>query len=189
MESEAVPETPLDILQEFASSNSQALQQLAARAEPEMLEHAVQLLAYADTIYIAGLRRSFSIAAYLTYALSHLECRPILLDGMGGMLREQISRIKACDIVVSISFKPYAEETVMVSKTAASVGARQIVITDSQISPLATFSDLCFVVKEAQVDAFRSQSATLCLVQSLVVALAYRLGDKKHNNTQENSNQ
>ncbi|HCL7180648.1 TPA: MurR/RpiR family transcriptional regulator, partial [Escherichia coli] len=45
MESEAVPETPLDILQEFASSNSQALQQLAARAEPEMLEHAVQLLA------------------------------------------------------------------------------------------------------------------------------------------------
>ncbi len=130
-------------------------------------------------IYIAGLRRSFSVAAYLTYALSHLECRPILLDGMGGMLREQISRIKARDIVVSISFSPYAEETVMVSETAASVGARQIVITDSQISPLATFSDLCFVVKEAQVDAFRSQSATLCLVQSLVVALAYRLGEGK----------
>ena len=175
MESEAVPETPLDILQEFARSNTQALQQLAARAEPEMLERAVQLLA--DTIYIAGLRRSFSVAAYLTYALSHLECRPILLDGMGGMLREQINRIKARDIVVSISFSPYAEETVMVSETAANAGARQIVITDSQISPLATFSDLCFVVKEAQVDAFRSQSATLCLVQSLVVALAYRLGD------------
>ena len=177
MESEAVPETPLDILQEFARSNTQALQQLAARAEPEMLERAVQLLAEADTIYIAGLRRSFSVAAYLTYALSHLECRPILLDGMGGMLREQINRIKARDIVVSISFSPYAEETVMVSETAANAGARQIVITDSQISPLATFSDLCFVVKEAQVDAFRSQSATLCLVQSLVVALAYRLGD------------
>ena len=173
MESEAVPETPLDILQEFARSNTQALQQLAARAEPEMLERAVQLLAEADT----GLRRSFSVAAYLTYALSHLECRPILLDGMGGMLREQINRIKARDIVVSISFSPYAEETVMVSETAANAGARQIVITDSQISPLATFSDLCFVVKEAQVDAFRSQSATLCLVQSLVVALAYRLGD------------
>mgnify|MGYP004709504687 CR=1 FL=1 len=110
---------------------------------------------------------------------SHLECRPILLDGMGGMLREQISRSKARDSVVSISFSPYAEETVMVSETAASVGARQIVITDSQISPLATFSDLCFVVKEAQVDAFRSQSATLCLVQSLVVALAYRLGGGK----------
>ena len=40
MEREAVPETPLDILQEFARSNAQALQQLAARAEPEMLERA-----------------------------------------------------------------------------------------------------------------------------------------------------
>lgn len=64
----------------------------------------------------------------------------------------------------------------LVSETASGVGAQQIVITDSQISPLATFSDLCFVVKEAQVDAFRSQSATLCLVQSLVVALAHQLG-------------
>lgn len=178
MESEEVPETPLDILQEFARSNGQALQQLAARTDPEMLSRAVELLAAAETIYVVGLRRSYSIATYLTYALSHLDCRPVLLDGMGGMLREQSGRIKAQDIVVSVSFSPYAEETLMVSENAAAVGARQIVITDSQISPLATFSDLCFVVKEAQVDAFRSQSATLCLVQSLVVALAYR-GNKK----------
>lgn len=178
METERVPETPIEILREFARSSSQALQQLAARAEPEKLQQAVQLLSEADTIYIAGLRRSFSVAAYLTYALSHLECRPVLLDGMGGMLREQVSRIKARDIVISITFSPYAEETIMVSESAARARARQIVITDSQISPLATFSDLCFVVKEAQVDAFRSQSATLCLVQSLVVALAYRQGSK-----------
>lgn len=178
MESEEVPETPLDILQEFARSNGQALQQLAARTDPDMLSRAVELLAAAETIYVVGLRRSYNIATYLTYALSHLDCRPVLLDGMGGMLREQSGRIKAQDIVVSVSFSPYAEETLMVSENAAAVGARQIVITDSQISPLATFSDLCFVVKEAQVDAFRSQSATLCLVQSLVVALAYR-GNKK----------
>lgn len=176
MESEAVPETPFDILQAFARANAQALQQLATRTKPEMLQQAVKLLAEADTIYVVGLRRSFSIAAYLTYALSHLECRPVLLDGLGGMLREQVNCVKEKDIVVSISFSPYAKETLMVSEMAACAGARQIVITDSQISPLAAFSDLCFVVKEAQVDAFRSQSATLCLVQSLMVALAYEQG-------------
>jgi DNA-binding MurR/RpiR family transcriptional regulator len=171
------PETPLDILQEFARSNAQALQQLAARAEPEMLERAVQLLAEADTIYIAGLRRSFSVAAYLTYALSHLECRPVLLDGMGGMLREQINRIKARDIVVSISFSPYAEETVMVSETAASVGARHDHRQPDKPAGDLQRSLLCG--ERGAVDAFRSQSATLCLVQSLVVALAYQLGGGK----------
>ncbi|MBA0198290.1 MurR/RpiR family transcriptional regulator [Pectobacterium brasiliense] len=177
MEADSVPETPLDILHEFARSNAQAMQQLAARTPQEDLQKAVDLLAQAETIYIVGLRRSFSVATYLTYALSHLESSPILVNGLGGMFREQLSRVSSRDVVVSISFSPYSQETVMVSEMAAKAGARQIVITDSQISPLATLSDVCFVVKEAQVDAFRSQSATLCLVQSLMVSLAYRQGN------------
>ncbi|MGV7960819.1 MurR/RpiR family transcriptional regulator [Photorhabdus tasmaniensis] len=170
-------EDPQHILQEFARSNVQAMQQLATRTAPEDLKSAVDLLAQAKNIYIIGLRRSFSVAVYLSYALSHLECRPLLVDGLGGMFREQMNLIGQEDVVVSISFTPYAEETVMISERAAKAGAKQIVITDSQISPLASFSDVCFVVKEAQVDAFRSQSATLCLVQSLAVALAYRQGN------------
>ncbi|CAM3371338.1 MurR/RpiR family transcriptional regulator [Xenorhabdus nematophila] len=172
-----IPEEPQHILQEFAHSNAQAMQQLAARTSAEDLHQAVNLLANARNIYIIGLRRSFSVASYLAYALSHLECRPMLIDGLGGMFREQMNMIGSDDVVVSISFTPYAEETVMVSEKATKTGAQQIVITDSQISPLASFSDVCFVVKEAQVDAFRSQSATLCLVQSLTVALAYRQGN------------
>ncbi|KMJ47028.1 Fe-S cluster assembly protein HesB [Xenorhabdus khoisanae] len=172
-----IPEEPQHILQEFAHSNAQAMQQLAARTSAEDLNKAVNLLASAHNIYIIGLRRSFSVASYLAYALSHLECRPMLIDGLGGMFREQMNMVGPKDVVVSISFTPYAEETVMVSERAAKAGAKQIVITDSQISPLASFSDVCFVVKEAQVDAFRSQSATLCLVQSLTVALAYRQGN------------
>ncbi|AKH65615.1 MULTISPECIES: MurR/RpiR family transcriptional regulator [Photorhabdus] len=170
-------EDPQHILQEFARSNVQAMQQLATRTAPEDLKNAVDLLAQAKNIYIIGLRRSFSVAVYLSYALSHLECRPLLVDGLGGMFREQINLIGQEDVVVSISFTPYAEETLMISERAVKAGAKQIVITDSQISPLASFSDVCFVVKEAQVDAFRSLSATLCLVQSLAVALAYRQGN------------
>lgn len=169
---------PAQILKEFAHSNAQALQQMAARTPAEDMEKAVSLLAGAQNVYIIGLRRSFSVATYLSYALSHLECRPVLIDGLGGMFKEQISRISENDVVISISFTPYASETVMVSEKAAQAGAKQIVITDSQISPLASFSDVCFVIKEAQVDAFRSQSATLCLAQSLTVALAYRQGSK-----------
>ncbi|EMI7064077.1 MULTISPECIES: MurR/RpiR family transcriptional regulator [Providencia] len=174
--SQELSDDPSQILKEFAHSNAQALQQMATRTPAEDIEKAVSLLANAQNIYIIGLRRSFSVATYLSYALSHLECRPVLIDGLGGMFKEQISRISENDVVISISFTPYTSETVMVSEKAAQAGAQQIVITDSQISPLASFSDVCFVIKEAQVDAFRSQSATLCLAQSLTVALAYRQG-------------
>ncbi|MDE9591250.1 Fe-S cluster assembly protein HesB, partial [Xenorhabdus bovienii] len=60
---------------------------------------------------------------------------------------------------------------------AAKIGAQQIVITDSQSSPLASFSDVCFVVREAQVSSFRFQSTALYLVQSLTMALAYQQGN------------
>ena len=170
----ASPEKPAHILQEFARANAQAMSQLAAQTPEDKLEAAVEMLSQADSIYLIGLRRSFSVASYLTYALRHLERRAFLIDGLGGMFKEQLSMIGPNDVVVSISFSPYAEETVTLSEVAAKAGAKQIVITDSQVSPLASFSDVCFVVKEAQVDAFRSQSASLCLAQTLAVSLAYK---------------
>ncbi|MCX2497419.1 MurR/RpiR family transcriptional regulator [Plesiomonas shigelloides] len=174
MEGASTADQPHDILQEFARANAQALQQLVVHTPAEEMQRAVDLLEQAQTIYVIGLRRSFSAAAYLRYALSHLERRVVLLDGLGGMLAEQLNLMGREDVVLSISFTPYAEETVMVSEKAFQTGARQIVITDSQISPLASLSDVCFVVKEAQVGAFRSQSATLCLLQSLAVGLAFQ---------------
>lgn len=173
LEDQAAPERPEEILNEFARANAQALQQLAAQTSAEDLNKAVQALAEAENIYVIGLRRSFSVATYLTYALRHLNRRAFLIDGLGGMFKEQLELIGPKDVVVAISFSPYAQETLALTETAASVGARQIAITDSQVSPLASFGDICFVIKEAQVDAFRSQSASLCLVQSLAVSLAF----------------
>ncbi|KFI10431.1 Fe-S cluster assembly protein HesB [Vibrio sp. B183] len=172
------PETPKDILEEFARANSQAMNHLAAQTSAEKLEQAVDILRNAENIYLIGLRRSFSVASYLTYALRHLDKRAFLIDGLGGMFKEQLSMIGPKDTIVSISFSPYAQETVMLSEVASKAGAHQIVITDSQISPLAAFSDVCFVVKEAKVDAFRSQSASLCLAQTLAVSMAFDQAEK-----------
>ena len=168
-------EQPSDILTEFARANAQAMTQLAVQTPAENLERTVDILTEADTIYVIGMGRSFSAAAYLVYALHHMERRVVLIDGLGGMYREQYSAIGKSDAVISISFSPYAEETQRVNKAASDAGARQIVVTDSQISPLATLSDVTFVVKEAQIDSFRSQCATHCLIQSIAVSLTFRI--------------
>ncbi|MEI8633796.1 MurR/RpiR family transcriptional regulator [Vibrio sp. PP-XX7] len=178
LESEPLPlESPKGILGEFARANCQAMNHLVSQTSEEHLQQAVDILHRAENIYLIGLRRSFSVASYLTYALRHLNKRAFLIDGLGGMLKEQLGMIGPKDAVVSISFSPYAQETVMLSEVASKAGAQQIVITDSQISPLAAFSDVCFVVKEAKVDAFRSQSASLCLAQTLAVSMAFAARD------------
>ena len=166
------PETPTEILNMFTMVNNQALQQLAMQPSSDDLERAVALLGEAENIYVIGLRRSFSVASYLTYALRHLDRKAFLIDGLGGMFTEQLSLVGPKDVVVAVSFSPYAREVVELVELGAQRKARQIAITDSQVSPLAAFSDVCFVVREAQVDGFRSQVASLCLAQTLAVSLA-----------------
>lgn len=166
------PEKPSEILNTFSMVNVQALQQLATQAHPEQLDKAVELLQQAENIYVIGLRRSFSVASYLTYALRHLERRTFLIDGLGGMFSEQLSMVSPRDVVVAISYSPYAREAVELVELGAKRGAKQIVITDSQVSPLAAFSDVCFVIREAQLNGFRSQVASMCLAQTLALSLA-----------------
>ena len=62
---------------------------------------------------------------------------------------------------------------------------KQISITDSQISPLLAFSDIAFVIKEAQVLGFRSQCSTMTLVQTLAIVLGL---EKKKIKTPNNKN-
>lgn len=168
----AAPEKPDEVLNMFSMVNAQALQQLPTHITAEQLDDAIAMLSRADNIYIIGLRRSFSVASYLTYALRHLERRAFLIDGLGGMFSEQLSMVSPNDVVIAISYSPYAAEAMELVQLGARRGARQIVITDSQVSPLAAFSDVCFVVREAQLDGFRSQVASMCLAQTLAVSLA-----------------
>lgn len=178
-DSAAAPENPAEILNISALVNAQALQQLPTQIDPEQLTKAVEMLCEAESIYVIGLRRSFSVACYLTYALRHLERRAFLIDGLGGMFSEQLGMVNPKDVVIAISYSPYAGEALELVELGARRGARQIAITDSLVSPLAAFSDVCFVVREAQVDGFRSQVASLCLAQAIAVSLA--LNNSKNN--------
>ena len=172
-------ERPVDILREFARVNGNALHQLAMQTPVDKLDAAVEMLAAAKNIYVLGLGRSFSVSSYLAYALRHLHKRVFLIDGLGGMFKEQLLPIENADVLVVISFFPYAKDTMVINDSLSESGAKRVVVTDSQISPLASFSDICFVVKEAKVDAFRSQTASLCLVQTLAVSLAFRADKTK----------
>lgn len=165
-EGEPTPEKPGEILKLFSMVNAQVLQQLPVQIKNEQLDAAVNLLAKADNIYVIGLRRSFSVASYLTYALRHLERRAFLIDGIGGMFSEQLSMVSPDDVVIAISYSPYAQEVVELVELGAKRGAHHIAITDSQVSPLAAFSEV------SQVDGFRSQVASMCLAQTLAVSLA-----------------
>ncbi len=166
---------PQDVMQEFADSNILALEHLKNSVRKTDLQRSVEMIRAANAVYIIGLRRAFPVAAYLAYALRHVDKRAHLLDGVAGMLAEQSTMLTAKDLLIAISFHPYAPETVEVVGATREQKAKIIAITDSRLSPIAAPSDVVFEIKDAEVRQFRSLTASLCLAQSLVISYAFEM--------------
>jgi DNA-binding MurR/RpiR family transcriptional regulator len=164
-----------DIAHEFISGSIAGMQELQKGLQAGAFQRAVELLTKADCIWLVASRRSFSIAAYLDYALQHTDKRIALVSGLGQMHMEQMRSVRKGDVMIVVSFAPYAEETLAVAKEANARGARIIAITDSRMSPLARDAHSVLVVQENSTFGFRSLTSTMGLAQSLFIALAYRL--------------
>lgn len=166
---------PARVLDAFAVASIEALDRLRRELPLERLDQALDLLTSAEVIYVAAQRRAFPVAAYLSYLLSQLDRRSHLLDSVGGMLEQQSRAIRARDVLLAVSFRSYSPEVVGLVEGCHARAVPVIAITDSLLSPLARFARVSFEVVEAEVQAFRSLSASMCLALALVVSLGHRL--------------
>ena len=165
-----------DLARECIDATRSGIERLGRELDDAAFEKAVDLIVNADNIYVIGVRRSFAVADYLVYNLQHTHKRIHLVSGLGGSYREQMRSVRGNDLVIAISFVPYAKETQQCLRFAREQQANTLVITDSHLSPLAKRANSLLLVNEGSALAFRSLSATLCLCQALFVAVAYRLG-------------
>jgi DNA-binding MurR/RpiR family transcriptional regulator len=167
------------MLDGFAEAAARSVTEFRNTSDPELVDRAATILAEAETIYLVGLRRSFPITSYMGYALGKLGIRNILVDGIAGLGSEQTSFISSRDVLLAVSFTPYASDTVTLANAAKAKDAKVVSITDSIFSPIAPIADVWLEVVEANFEGFRSMAATLALAMTLSVAVAGKRGEKR----------
>lgn len=164
-----------EVARDFLTDSIVGLQELQHNMDPNAFQSAVELLSQSDCVWITASRRSFPVAAYMEYALQHTDKRVMLMDTMGGARMGQMHAVRKGDVMLAISFLPYAEETLAVARHAIERGAHLLVITDSGLCPLAQLANVALVVHESTTLGFRSLCSAMGLAQSLVVSLAYTM--------------
>jgi DNA-binding MurR/RpiR family transcriptional regulator len=172
---------PSQVLGEFVEGNLLALTHLRESLDAKTLNAAVKLIAQADTVYVAGFRRSFPVAAYLAYCLHQVDKKTVFIDGIGGMMQQQVHSIGKNDLLIAVSFHPYAEEAVHLIDSAVDKRCKVLSISDSLVSPVAKPATQVLQVREAEVHKFRSLSVSMCLAQSLVIAYALSVSQGRRN--------
>jgi DNA-binding MurR/RpiR family transcriptional regulator len=164
---------PVQVLAEFVEGNTLALQNLAEMVSARDLASAVKMIAQADTVYVVGFRRSFPVASYLAYSLLQVDKKAVFVDSVGGMTRQQVNAITRDDLLIAVSYHPYAEEAVELIHSAVERRCKVLSISDSLVSPVAKPASLVLQVREAEIRKFRSLSASMCLAQALVISYAF----------------
>lgn len=171
----AAPLAGVRIAREVMEGGITSLRALQAGLDEAQFDAAVDLLSEAPALWLAAARRAFPVGAYLAYALQHTAKPVHWLHGLGGMQMGELRAMVPGDVIVAVSFDPYAGETLELVDAALERGARLLALTDSPLSPLAARACATLVAQDSATFGFRSLTGTLCLAQSLFIALAYRL--------------
>ena len=175
IDAESAPISNARITQEVINGSIHSLEALREGTSLKDIDKAVALMQDAKAIWLVAARRSFPVGAYLAYALQQTE-RPIhWLHGLGHMQQGEMRAMDKDDVVIAISFDPYAEETLDVVNSALARKARLLAITDSRLSPVATHAEAVLLVQESGTFGFRSLTSTMCVAQALFLSLAYRM--------------
>jgi DNA-binding MurR/RpiR family transcriptional regulator len=162
------------VIDGFSRAAIRSVERFKERIKPEDLDDAARILAVADTIYLIGLRRSYPITAYLSYALGTLGIKTVLVGSPSGVDREILSFAGPRDAALAVSFTPYASTTIEYTRQVVSQNAPLVAITDSPFSPLAMNTSVWFEIVESDFEGFRTLAATMTLAAALAVAVGER---------------
>jgi DNA-binding MurR/RpiR family transcriptional regulator len=155
----------------FSGANIRALEEARKDLDLAALDRIVGSLRKARLIGVAGVKRAFPLAAYLHYGLLRLDMPSLLMDGIGGMADRQIAALGSRDVLVVISFAPYAAEIVAMAEAARARGIPVVAITDSPDGAIARSAAECVFVREGTINDIRAIAVTSTVIQTVFVAL------------------
>jgi len=168
------------LLDQFVEADIVGLRRLQQQKRTgALLDQAFKLITDSETVYVVAHRRSFPIACYLAYALSQMNVRNVLVDGVGGMFMQQAGHATSRDVIIAISSKAYSPDVAQVVREAKQRSVRVIAMTDSPLSPLAEHADVSLEVQQASVGMFRSLAVTMTLAVTLIVGLGRAVEAKR----------
>ena len=158
-------EYTLDAFQQTALINLNALFEQLDRT---VLDRAARALAGARRVLVVGMQESHSAANYLHSVAAMGFPNWHLVAQHNGEYPCLLTPLTGDDMVVAISFQPWAIDTIRVARYASEHGARVVGITDLRTSPLAACSDDILLVPIRSPTFFQSYVAATAVVEVLV---------------------
>lgn len=185
--------SPLALLQRYQARGAQAadhgrglLEDIAASVldlrAPSLgaaFEAAATLIAdRRQRVHVLGGRWSSVAAQYLAFQLSSLRGEVHALNPPpSGVLEDRIADFTRRDLLIVFDFRRYAPEILGFATAARSRGARLVLFTDPELSPVCDLAEVTLRVQVATTSPLDTLAPTIAAADALLERLLPRLGE------------
>ncbi len=164
----------------LANSLANALiERVAALAEPERLTaivDAAALLAGARRILCLGHRSCYAPAYHFAYVAGLYGAPTRLLDAPGGIDVDGLNTAARGDVMLAVSFAPYARATVETATIAHELALPIVAVTDSLASPLAQIARRTVAVPTDLANATHVTTPAFAVIEMLAALVVAQSG-------------
>ena len=167
-----------DVVANSLAGDLDALGESIRNLDTRELSMAVEMLANARNIFVAGFRTSFSLAHLAAFLLRKVHRRVVLLDDMGGVMDDDAEDMTSDDVLLVFSFPRYSPLTRHLFDIAHGRGLDIVAVTDSVLSPYAANAH-CLFVRHDTPTFFNSNVAATAVLNAIIVALTARRDAEK----------
>jgi DNA-binding MurR/RpiR family transcriptional regulator len=151
-----------------------ALEKLRRDITPDMFEAAVKHATGAKRVLVFGIGPSSSMADYLVFQLDRFGIDSISLTATGLLFADELHRLRKGDLMVIMAYGRTYRELAVLLDQADHLGIAKILVTDTLGFVLRKRVDLVLPVARGKVDALSMHTATLGLIEALLVGVAAR---------------
>jgi DNA-binding MurR/RpiR family transcriptional regulator len=152
--------------------HQKAIEDLRRDVSPEQFEMAVQLISNARRLVIFGIGPSSAMATYFEIQLGRFGSEALSLTQTGLLLADGLQKLRAGDLLVVFAYSRVYRELATLLEHADRCGVKKILITDTLGGSLGRRVDLVLSVARGRADLLSMHTATLGLIEALLVGLA-----------------
>ena len=164
-----------DILESVMESDISKIRYTLERLDRDVFGKAVDAILDAKMIYVTGARSTEPLARLLAHNLSLIFDNVKFINPTSSAeVFEQMYSVGEEDTLIAFSFPRYSSKMVNAVKYARQNGAKVVVFTDSDISPLAEYANFLLTAQSDMASFMDSLVAPLSIINAIVVEITRR---------------
>ena len=162
------------ILKNVLKADMNNIRRTIEEADTEAFDRVINRILEARNIYVLGLRSAAPLAQFMGYYLSFIFSNVRIVTSGVNDIFEQLIHINNEDLLIGISYPRYATRTIEAMSFAKERGATTVGLTDSSLSPLASYSDYMLLARSDMASFVDSLVAPLSLINALIVGIGMK---------------